>query len=97
MNKKTTPEEAALTTTCNTTTDQRLRLLGELRRAGNKGVTTIQARERLDIMMPGARVFELRHQHGWNIETVWTDDVNAQGNRHRIARYVLKACSSEAA
>jgi hypothetical protein len=68
---------------------QRSRLLAALKIAGSTGLTTIQAREEHDIMMPAARVFELRYRQGWNIETVWTLARNAQGNKHRVARYVL--------
>ena len=68
---------------------QRARLLEFLRDSQSRGITTIEAREALDIMMPGARIFDLRHKLGFNIKTVWSEDVNAQGHKHRIARYVL--------
>lgn len=32
-----------------------------------KPITTLEARHDLDILMPAARIFELRHQHGHNI------------------------------
>jgi len=53
------------------------------------GLTTIELREKYDVMMPAARVHELRWLFGYNIEKVWAHDTNAQGNRHSVARYVL--------
>ena len=51
----------------------------------NGSMTTLQARQDLDVMHPGARILELREQ-GHNIITHWTV---TQG--HRIASYVLLA------
>ncbi|MCX7067676.1 MAG: hypothetical protein NTW85_08310 [Methylococcales bacterium] len=59
---------------------QRTRILEHLRR---DSLTTLQAREHLDIMHPAGRVMELRKQ-GFNIMTYWTNEA-----KHRIARYVL--------
>ena len=59
---------------------QRTRILEWLRR---ESLTTLQAREHLDVMHPAGRVKELRKQ-GFNILTYWTIE-----NSHRIARYVL--------
>jgi len=67
---------------------QRSRILKELESAGNEGRTTIQLREQLDIMHPGGRISELR-ENGYQIHTVWTVTENAQGHKHRNARYVL--------
>lgn len=68
---------------------QRMRLLQALRKAGSKGVTTIQARHQLNIMMPAARVHSLRHDLGLNVQTIWTEETNPEGFPHRCARYVL--------
>ena len=65
---------------------QRDRLLNALRCGA---VTTIQARRDLDIMMPAARVHELRHREGHNIATVWCTEPTDNGALHRVARYVL--------
>ena len=65
---------------------QRARLLKHLREAGSP--TTLQAREQLNIMHPGGRVFELREM-GHNIVTTWTWDTDHEGRRHRVARYTL--------
>lgn len=67
---------------------QRNRILKALN--GNpKGLTTIELRERYDCIAPAPRIFELRHDYGFNIQTYWTVDTNAQGNSHRVARYKL--------
>ena len=52
-------------------------------------LTTIEARRELDIMMPAARVFELRAM-GHDIATVWTQGVTECGRKHRIVRYVFR-------
>jgi hypothetical protein len=67
---------------------QRERLLDALHRGA---VTTIQARRDLDIMMPAARVHELRHRDGYAIDTVWCIEPTDSGALHRVARYVLRA------
>lgn len=59
---------------------QRTRILEWLRR---ESLTTLQAREHLDVMHPAGRVRELRKQ-SFNIITHWTYEAN-----HRVARYVL--------
>lgn len=90
MKKKATPLSSQSHTVKSTaTSDQRQRLLTALREAGGQGLTTIQIREQLDIMMPAARVHELRWDHGYNIQALATYDNNAQGNRHHCKRYVL--------
>jgi len=73
---------------CNTnsTAAQRQRLLDELARGS---VSIIRARRDLDIMMPGTRIFELRHNYGYNIKTVWVTEETEAGKLHRIALYVL--------
>ena len=68
---------------------QRHRLLKALRKAGSDGVTTIYARHKLNIMMPATRVHELRHGQGFNVQTIWTNETNPEGYKHRCARYVL--------
>lgn len=68
---------------------QRARLFDALQSAGVDGITTIQARHELNILAPAPRVFELRHDYGKNIRTVWAQGVTPEGYSHRIARYVL--------
>jgi hypothetical protein len=69
-----------------TTEAQRNRMIDALRVAP---VTTIEARLNLDILMPAARVHELRHRHGFNILTYWTEQETECGKKHRVACYVL--------
>ncbi len=72
----------------NSAAAQRQRLLDELKRGG---VSTIRARRDLDIMMPGTRIFELRHHEGYDIETVWITEETEAGEQHRVALYILKS------
>jgi len=65
---------------------QRYRLLEALKRGP---LTTIEIRHDLDIMMPAARVFELRHNENHNIEMHWVSRPTAAGNLHSVAMYVL--------
>ena len=69
----------------NSAAAQRNRLLDALRMAP---VTTLEARRDLDILMPAARVFELREQ-GHDIATVWVWQETEQGRPHHVAKYVL--------
>lgn len=70
----------------NSAEGQRARLLEALKKGS---LTTIEIRHDLDIMMPAARIFELRHLGGHNIEKIWVDRPTAAGNLHRVALYVL--------
>ncbi len=76
----------------NSTAAQRQRLLQELRHGS---VSTIQARRDLDIMMPGARIFELKHKEGYDIQTVLVEEETEAGNLHRVARYILKSATNK--
>ena len=67
---------------------QRARILNHLEEVDSKGASTTELREKLDIMMPAPRIKELREE-GHEILTRWTITENAQGNKHRNARYVL--------
>lgn len=65
---------------------QRLRLLAHLR---HEAIDTIAARRDLNIMMPAARVKELR-EGGHNIQTMRVDRYDDQGRKHsRVAVYSL--------
>jgi hypothetical protein len=72
----------------NSSAAQRQRLLDALRRYM---VSTIAARRDLDIMMPAARVHELRHRFGYQIDMVWIEQPTDCGKLHRVALYVLKS------
>ena len=54
-------------------------------------VTTIEARRNLDILMPAARVHELKHRHGFDIQTVRVRQETECGKLHSVAKYVLMA------
>lgn len=78
----------------NSAHDQRQKLLDWLRVHGQ--IDTITARRELDILMPGARIHELRHRFGHAIDTVRTKQPTECGKLHRVALYVLKARHGEA-
>ena len=67
---------------------QCLRLLHHLKQRGS--ITTVQARHELDIVAPAARIFQLRHEWGFNIVTVWVNEENPGGGIHRFAKYILR-------
>lgn len=75
---------------------QRARILKALEQAGTQGMSTIELREQEDILHPAGRVQELR-ELGHHIDTVRTVTINAQGNPHRCARYVLQPSKEVAA
>ncbi len=65
---------------------QRARLLAALRR---DSLTTLEARQKHDIMHPAARVMELRAM-GYDIQTLRVPDLTAEGHVHNVARYLLR-------
>ncbi|SAK97129.1 hypothetical protein AWB75_07084 [Caballeronia catudaia] len=71
---------------CNSADAQRARLLAALEIAP---VTTLEARRDLDIMMPAARIHELRHRLGKTIVTERVSRQTEAGNDHVVAMYVL--------
>ena len=74
--------------TNNTSHNQRLRLLDNLKTHGS--IPTLQARSLLDILSPAARIFELRHNHGYRIKKVGIADYTDAKSKHMgIAKYVL--------
>lgn len=79
----------SITQHCNSTAAQRARVEAGLRSMPG-GLNTIQLRRDFDVMMPAARIHELRWKHGLNIQTVRDQDTSESGNRHTIARYVLQ-------
>ena len=73
--------------TDNSAQNQRLKLLDWL--LEKNSITTTQARTNLDIMSPAARILELK-RHGYLINTVPAEWVNAHGINHKgVARYIL--------
>jgi hypothetical protein len=72
---------------------QRARLLARVQQAGS--VTTIAARSELNIMMPAARVKELREQ-GHPIKTHRITTTDEQGRTHQgIALYYIGALPAD--
>lgn len=53
-------------------------------------IDTLAARRDLDILMPAARVWELKHRFGKLISKVWVDRQTDCGKVHRVAMYVLE-------
>jgi aspartate carbamoyltransferase catalytic subunit len=74
----------------NCLTAQRERLIKYLKLNGS--ITTAKAREKLAIMHPAGRIFELRAR-GYPIETQWANEQDLNGITHRQALYVLLALS----
>lgn len=70
---------------------QRKRALDHLKKHGS--ITTIEMRRDLDILMPAARIHELRHKFGHPIETVRCIQATECGKLHRVARYIYRAKS----
>lgn len=64
---------------------QRQRILDALRHGP---LTTLRARQALDVMHPAARVMELRIA-GHQVITTWALEPTDCGRLHRVARYVL--------
>ena len=71
----------------NSALNQRLKILDYLLEHGS--ISTSQAREKLDVYYPPARVSELRRD-GYLIVTIWEIWISEHGIKHRIARYVLQ-------
>lgn len=69
----------------NSTSAQRARLLAHLKAAP---LDTLEARKLLDILMPAARICELRKQ-GNRIDTVRVMRPTDEGKLHSVALYVL--------
>lgn len=72
---------------------QRQRLMVWLRVHGM--IDTIAARRDLDILMPAARVHELRHRFGLKIDTVWVQQPTDCGRMHRVGQYVFHEVSHD--
>ena len=75
------------TNSSNSVADQRARLLAALRIGP---ISTLDARSRLDVLHPAARIQELR-EAGHQIVTEWYCQETFVGCPHRVAKYVLLA------
>lgn len=70
----------------NSTAAQRERLKTYLETS--QKITTLEARNKLDVLHPAGRIQELRGD-GLNIITHWRVDHTPEGKPHRVAEYVL--------
>lgn len=86
LNESAAQNKVHTKSTSNDAAAQRNRILAALRTHGS--LTTLEARRRLDVLHPAARVMELRDA-GFVITTVWSVDHNEVGSPHRVARYHL--------
>ncbi|WP_063894744.1 helix-turn-helix domain-containing protein [Burkholderia stagnalis] len=90
--KKAAPERAAeaknfgLQYIDNSAKAQRARVLAFLHEYGS--LSTLDARHKIDVMHPAARVMELR-ERGFRIVTIWSREMTPEGGTHRMARYHL--------
>jgi len=91
----TTPKETATPTAAIPKTNsmkstdaalQRQRILERLRESP---ATTIELRGELDVMMPAARIFELRHDFGYEIDKTMVQDETKPDHEHTVALYSL--------
>src|SRR5690606_553804 len=51
--------------------------------------TTIELQAECNALHSPRRIFELRHDLGWDIATHWQKANDAQGRSHRVGSYVL--------
>jgi hypothetical protein len=83
---KSATQDATTGKQCNSADAQRARLLAALETGP---LTTLDARRDLGILMPAARIHELRHRHGKVITTVWVSRQADNGLTHNVALYAL--------
>ena len=75
---------------------QAKRLLIALKTLGS--ITTLEARQHLDILALAARIFHLRNMEGHEIPLTWEHIFTEVGEKHRIGRYsYLKQLDSKLA
>lgn len=67
---------------------QRSRILEALKQHGS--LSTIDLRRNYDILAPAPRIYELRHDYGQEIDTVWAYQETDCGKIHRIGMYVYR-------
>ena len=70
---------------------QRVRLLAALKTGP---ITTLEARQSLNVLHPAGRIQELRNL-GYRIVTHWQTDYTSEGYRHRVAKYVLRGGNAQ--
>lgn len=67
--------------------DQRRRIIAALEQLGS--LTTFEMMRHLDCYDPRPRIHELRHQHGYGIDTFMRAEQTESGVLHRVGVYVL--------
>ena len=88
--KKATPKSSPKTQrNNNSVSEQHKAILHGLGDAKGNGLSTIELREEFDRLAPAPRIWELRHEFGYNIQLVWDRDRTAQGHLHNCGRYIL--------
>ncbi len=89
-NKKATPKSSLKHSGVNDTSlpAQRRRVAAYILKHGR--ATTIELQANCNALHSPRRVFELRHDFGWSIETHWQRENDPQGRPHRVGNYVLK-------
>ncbi len=76
---------------CNSAKSQRARLLKFFETCPR--ISTIEARQKLGILSPPARILELRLRY--SIDTVWIKEPDANGVLHRVGLYIFKGKRKE--
>lgn len=84
--KKSSPKQSQINNTSRAA--QCRRIAAYLLEHGN--ATTIELQAKCNALHSPRRVFELRHDFGWHIETHWQRANDPQGRSHRVGNYVLK-------
>jgi hypothetical protein len=77
---------------CNSAKSQRARLLKFFETCPR--ISTIEARQKLGILSPPARILELRLRY--LIDTVWIKQPDSNGVLHRVGLYIFKGERKEA-
>lgn len=83
---KSSPKQSQIHNT--TRVAQRRRIADYLLQHGR--ATTLELQTQCNALHSPRRVFELRHDFGWQIETHWQRANDPQGRLHRVGSYVLK-------
>lgn len=69
---------------------QNARILARLERRKKKGLTAKEAWDMEGVERLGARIWELRHEYGYDIEGAIVEVKNRFGQKCRVTRYFLK-------
>ncbi len=79
------PKQSSINNTCRTAQCRRIAdyLIQHMR------ATTLELQANCNALHSPRRVFELRHDFGWDIATQWQRANDPQGRPHRVGSYVL--------